>query len=250
MHSLTERERRIVEILSEEGRVSVSEISERLNVSTVTVRSDFNSLVEKGVLVKTRGGAVPAMHPEILERQRDMTDVKRRIAKEAASMVEDGDSIMICAGTTTAYIGNYLLGKRDIRIVTNSTLLLPYARMNPSINLTLVGGEFRPMAEAVVGPEPIRQLDAYHVKIAFIGTEGFSYQSGMTTQLVENSEIIKKMVRQSEKTVLLADSGKYNKVGFVKILPLESTDLIISDEGLDRTVRAEMEEKGLNLRLV
>ncbi len=250
MHSLTERERRIVEILSEEGRVSVSEISERLNVSTVTVRSDFNSLVEKGVLVKTRGGAVPAMHPEILERQRDMTDVKRRIAKEAASMVEDGDSIMICAGTTTAYIGNYLLGKRDIRIVTNSTLLLPYARMNPSINLTLVGGEFRPMAEAVVGPEPIRQLDAYHVKIAFIGTEGFSYQSGMTTQLVENSEIIKKMVRQSEKTVLLADSGKYNKVGFVKILPLESTDLIISDEGLDQTVRAEMEEKGLNLKIV
>ena len=151
MHNLTVRERKIVEILSEEGKVGVTEISERLNVSKVTVRSDFAGLVEKGVIVKTRGGAVPAMHPDILERQRDKNEVKRAIAKEAASMIEDGDTVMIVAGTTTALIGNYLLGKRDIRIVTNSTLLLPYARMNPSLNLTIVGGEFRPQAEAMVG---------------------------------------------------------------------------------------------------
>ena len=250
MHHLTERERKIVRILSEEGKVGVTEISERLNVSKVTVRSDFSGLVEKGVIVKTRGGAIPAMHPDILERQREMTDVKRAIAREAASMVEDGDSIMIVAGTTTALIANYLLGKRDIRIVTNSTLLLPYARMNPSINLTIVGGEFRPQAEAMVGPETIRQLDEFHVRKAFIGTEGFSLEAGLTTQLIESSETIRKMVQQTEQTILVADSGKYNKIGFVKILPLENMDLIITDSGLDESVRNDFIEKGLNLRLV
>jgi DeoR family galactitol utilization operon repressor len=190
------------------------------------------------------------MHPDILEKQRDMTDVKRAIAKKAASMVEDGDTIMIVAGTTTAMICNYLLGKRDIRIVTNSTLLLPYARMNPSINLTIVGGEFRPQAEAMVGPEAIRQLDSFHVKKAFIGTEGFSCGSGMTTQLIESAEIIKKMVQRTEQTILVADSGKYDKIGFVKILPLESMDLIITDSGLDKKIQKEFEEKGLNYTLV
>jgi DeoR family galactitol utilization operon repressor len=250
MHNLTERERKIVEILSEAGQIGVTEISARLDVSKVTIRSDFNSLVEKGVIFKTRGGAVPAMHPDILERQRDMTDVKRAIAKEAASMVEDGDTVMIVAGTTTAMVGNYLLGKRDIRIVTNSTLLLPYARMNPSINLTIVGGEFRPQAEAMVGPETIRQLDEFHVKKAFLGTEGFSLEAGLTTQLIESSETIRKMVEKTEQTILIADSGKHNKIGFVKILPLESMDLIITDSGLPQSVCDDFKEKGLNLRLV
>jgi len=250
MHNLTEREKKIVDILSEEGKVGVTEISERLNVSKVTIRSDFSGLVEKGVIYKTHGGAIPAMHPKILERQRDMTDVKRAIAKEAASMVEDGDTIMIVAGTTTAMIGNYLLGKRDIRIVTNSTLLLPYARMNPSLNLTIVGGEFRPQAEAMVGPETIRQLDEFHVKKAFIGTEGFSYEAGLTTQLVESSETIRKMVQRTEQAIMVADSGKYNKIGFVKILSLDSMDLIITDSGLDIGIQRELKDKGLNLRLV
>ncbi len=250
MHNLTEREKKILEILAEEGKIGVTEISERLNVSKVTIRSDFASLVEKGVIYKTHGGAVPAMHPAILERQRDMSDVKRAIAREAASMVEDGDTIMIVAGTTTALIGNYLLGKRDIRIVTNSTLLLPYARMNPSLHLTIVGGEFRPQAEAMVGPETIRQLEEFHVKKAFIGTEGFSCEAGLTTQLIESSETIRKMVECTEQAIMVADSGKYNKIGFVKILPLESMNLIITDKGLDPAVQKEFKEKGLNLRLV
>ena len=250
MHNLTEREKKILEILSEEGQVGVTALSDRLNVSKVTVRSDFSSLAEKGVIVKTRSGVIPAMHPDILERQRDMNDVKRAIAREAASMIEDGDTIMIVAGTTTAMIGNYLLGKRDVRIVTNSTLLLPYARMNPSIQLTVIGGEFRPRAEAMVGPEAIKQFDTFYARKAFIGTEGFSYKSGMTTQLIESAEIIRKMVERSEKKILIADSGKYNKIGFVKILPLDSMDLIITDSGLPAEVQKDFEEKGLNLRLI
>lgn len=250
MRSLTERERKILDLLMEDGQLSVTDISDRLRVSKVTIRSDFAGLVEKGVLIKTRGGNFPAFHPEILERQKNMTQEKHRIARAAASLVEDGDTLMIHAGTTTALTAQYLLGKRDIRVVSNSSLLLPYARISPSLHLTLVGGEFRPQAESLVGPQALKQLAEYHVKIAFIGTEGFSLEAGITSQLAENAETIRMMVSLADKVVLLADSSKYNKPGFVKILPLSVSSLIITDSDLPESARKELADEGLQLKIV
>ena len=137
---LSERERQILMLLAEDATVSVADVSDRLAVSKVTVRSDFSSLEEKGFLIRTHGGAMPAFHSSIMERNRNRTDEKNRIAKAAAAMVQDGDTVMIEAGTTTALIVRYLMGKRDLHIVTNSTLLIPYARTNPQLHLTVVGG--------------------------------------------------------------------------------------------------------------
>ena len=140
MDSLSKREKKILELLRGDTPPTIAEISKNFSVSRVTIRNDFNALVEKGILVKTRGGVIPAYHPKIIEHQRNKLAVKRRIAKEAADLVQDGDTVMILAGTTTALIGKYLLGKQDIRIVTNSTLLLPHVRVNPCLHLTVVGG--------------------------------------------------------------------------------------------------------------
>ena len=131
---------------------------------------------------------------------------------------------MIEAGTTTALIAKYLLGKRDVHVVTNSTLVIPYARFNPSLHLTVVGGEFRPSTESLVGPVALRDLEEFHVRIAFIGTDGFSLESGLTTHLVEGAEIVRKMQAQAKRTVLVADSSKWGKVGFARVLPLGEVD--------------------------
>ena len=79
--NLTEREQEIISLLAEDSAISVAEISKRLEVSTVTVRTDFANLAEKGLIVRTHGGAFPAFHRSILERQRDNTKVKARIAR-------------------------------------------------------------------------------------------------------------------------------------------------------------------------
>lgn len=150
--SLSEREKKILDILTNESSLTVNEISSRLNVSRVTVRSDFNSLEEKGLIVRMRGGAFPAYHPEILESQRTMMAEKIRIARKAASMIKDGDTVMINDGTTSSLIPKFLLGKRDIRIVTNSTLIFTYARINPSLHLTLVGENSDPHRKLSSGP--------------------------------------------------------------------------------------------------
>ncbi|MBB6480684.1 DeoR/GlpR family DNA-binding transcription regulator [Spirochaeta isovalerica] len=248
--SLSEREKKILDILMEGNNPSVNEISDLLEVSKVTIRSDFTSLEEKGLIVRTRGGAFPAFHPDILESQKHAVEEKNRIAKAAADMIKDGDTIMINDGTTTALIPKYLLGKRDIHIVTNSTLVFTYARINPALHLTLVGGSFQPSSEAIVGPVSLVDLENFHVKYAFVGTSGFSLETGMTTDLVDGAEVIKKMNQQARKTILVADSTKYGMNGFVKILSLDHLDSIICDRGLPRETFEKIRESGTDIRLV
>lgn len=248
--NLSEREREVLMLLAEDSSLSVTEISGKLNVSAVTVRHDLSSLSEKGFVVRNRGGAFPAFNPSILIRQRNMAEVKSRIAKAAAGLIGDGDTIMIEAGTTTALITQYLLGKRDIHIVTNSTLIIPYARINPSIHLTLTGGAFRPFTESVVGPVALKELEQFHVKFAFVGTDGFSLDTGLTTHLVEGAEIVKKMAAQAGSTICVADSSKYGNAGFVKVLPLENVSTLITDSGLDPAVISQIKEAGVEVLTV
>ncbi len=249
IQNLTEREREILEILMDNRANSVAEISKMLDVSSVTIRNNLNSLADKGVVVRTWGGAAPAFHPEIMARQRLMTEAKARIARAAAALVRDGDTIMIEAGTTTALIARYLFGKRDVFIVSNSNLVVPYTRANPALRLTLVGGEFRPSSESTVGPVALEQLERFHVRLAFVGTDGFSRENGLTTHLVEGAEIVKKMAAQAEQVVLTADSSKYGKSGFVRVLPLERMNRIITDEGLDISIQDELRGEGLDIEI-
>lgn len=247
---LSDREKQLVELLSEDSSISVQKISEMLGVSQVTIRNDLGSLEAKGIILRVRGGALPAFHPDILDRQKDRIAEKKRIASAAATQVEDGDTIMVNDGTTTALIPRYLLGKRDIHIVTNSTLLLPFARVIPSLHTTIVGGEFKASTEAIVGSQALSQLENYHVKFVFVGTGGFSIERGMTTHLQEGAEIVRKMTELGDKIVLTADSGKYNKDGFVRILPLERVDIIITDDGLDPEVQTRIRDLGIELIVV
>jgi DeoR family transcriptional regulator, galactitol utilization operon repressor len=244
------RHNQILEILSENASVGVTAISASLGVSQVTIRNDLKVLSTKGLIHRNHGGASPALHPSILDRQRHRPEIKSAIAKAAADMVQDGDTIMIDAGTTTALIVKHLLGKRDVRLVTSNLLALTYARMIPTLNLTLVGGEYRAETESLVGPMTLRALEEYHVKLAFIGTDGFSLENGTTTHLVEGAEVVKTLRKQSDKTVLLTDSSKYGKTGFAKILPLESVDHIICDGSLPEEVALKLKKNHLELTLV
>jgi DeoR family transcriptional regulator, galactitol utilization operon repressor len=236
-----ERERTILSLLSERGSLSVSLLSRELGVSEVTVRSDLKELEERGYLIRSRGGAYPALHQSIIERQQQNIEAKNRIARAAALLVRDGDRIMIEAGTTTALLVRYLIGKRDVQVVTNSTLVFSYARLNPALQITLTGGEFRRETESMVGPVALRTIAGLNVRLSFVGTDGFTLEKGMTTQLVEGAEIVKAMSACAEETLLLADSTKWGKTGFVNVLPLSGVDGIITDTGIGDVALRELE---------
>jgi DeoR family galactitol utilization operon repressor len=247
---LIDRERIILKLLSERGSLSVSVLSRELGVSEVTIRSDLKSLEEEGYLNRSRGGASPALHPTIIERQRFRIEEKNRIARAAAELVRDGDRIMIEAGTTTALVARYLIGKREVQVVTNSTLVFAYGRLNPSVQITMTGGEFRRETESMVGPIALRTIAGLNVRLAFVGTDGFTIDRGLTTQLVDGAEIVKAMRERAEETWLVADSSKYGKTGFVSVLPLAGVDGIITDDGLGEEAARALEEASIRVNRV
>jgi DeoR family galactitol utilization operon repressor len=244
------RQRKIIDLVAENGYLSVLELSSRLGVSAVTIRADLKILEEKGFVNRSRGGAQAPVHRSIIDRRRERVEEKTRIARAASALVENGDTIMIEAGTTTALIGKFLAGKQDVHIVTNSMLLFAYARSNPLIQITMTGGEFRRSTESLVGPMALRMIEALNVRLAFVGTDGFSMERGMTTHLVEGAEIVKAMVARAEVSVLVADSSKYGKAGFVNVLPLRAVSSIITDRGLDPRAVEELGSLPLKLSLV
>lgn len=247
---LNERESFMLDKMAREGSLTVAALARDLNVSEVTIRSDLKGLEEKGFVNRTRGGAHPAFYQDILDRQRLNVEEKNRIAAAAAEFVHDDDRIMIEAGTTTALIVRYLTGRRGVQIVTNSTLVFSYARLNPSLNIILTGGVFRKETESLVGAVAIKAIMDFNVRLAFVGTDGFSVERGMTTQLVEGSEIVKAMKNRAQETWLVADSSKYGKSGFVNVLSLSEVDGIITDSGIDGAALSSMRESALDLRVV
>lgn len=245
--NLTDRESQVLGHIVEDSGLSVSDIANRLGVSAVTIRSTLSTLADKGVIVRTWGGAAPAYHPAIVERGKTNIDVKSRVARRAADLVNDGDTIMVEAGTTTAMIGKYLFGRQNLHVVTNSTLFVPYARANPALDVTVTGGSFRAATESVVGPITLAELQRFHVRLAFVGTDGFSCDAGLTTHLVEGAEIVKAMAAAADRTVVMADSSKYGKIGFVNVLPLDAIDVLITDDALGDEAVAQMTEAGIEV---
>ncbi len=238
--SLIERKAVILDMLMEAGSVAVSELSERLAVSPVTARADLAALEKEGLLVRIHGGAVPALHPKIMERLQAEKGIKSAMAKAAAAMIEDGETVMLSAGTSIALIARYLLGKRDVHIVTNNSLVLAYARTNPQLRVTLVGGEFRPEEEGIVGPMALKAIDQFHVSKAFLGIDGASVKQGFTAHIIESADLVAKMAEQADQVVVLAVSSKFGKPGFTRILPFDGIDVLVTDNDLAEEFEEEL----------
>lgn len=245
-----EREKRILALLARDGSLSVKALSRDLGVSEVTVRAQLHELEERGLLMRTRGGAQANTMRSVLERRGQNPEEKERIARAAAALVEDDDRIMIEAGTTIAQVVRFLSGRRGVQVVTNSLLVLNYARQNPAIQVILTGGTFDAESESMVGPMALNSIRSFNVRLAFVGTDGFTIDRGMTTGYSDGAEALKAMSVQAEETWLLADSSKYGRAGFVGVMGLGDLAGIVTDSGLDEGAQEALGEVVADLRVV
>jgi DeoR family galactitol utilization operon repressor len=242
-----ERKRVILSLLAEDNRLGVSDLSKRFGVTMVTTRADLTALEEEGMLLRTHGGAMPAFHPKIMDRMRSGRDVKRLIAKAAANLINDGDNVIIGEGTTTALIAKYLLGKKDIHIVTNNTLFVTYARNNPQLRVTLIGGEFRSSEEGLVGSMALQAIGQFSVAKAFIGVTGICQKQGFNANTIEGAELVRKMADQADEVIVVVDSSKCGVAGFARILPFNKVDALVTDSGLQSEFEANLLDAGVKI---
>ncbi len=247
MIGISSREAKILELLRSGKEYPVTRLSEELGVSAVTIRGDLRDLDSKGLVVRSHGRVVAASSPQSSLRDSSNAPQKELIAKAAASLVKEGDYIMISNGSTCSLIARHLFGIKGIKVVTNSILLLPYGRANTQLDVTLVGGEYRPQAEALVGPVAISQIENYHVSTAFFGTDGITLEHGLTTSLIENAQVLQRMCAQATRRVLCVDSSKVGRRGFVRIMRVQDIDTIVTDSGFPQDLVTQLEELGVEV---
>ncbi|MCA0295828.1 MAG: DeoR/GlpR family DNA-binding transcription regulator [Actinobacteria bacterium] len=245
-----ERESAILARLAREGSLSVASLSRELGVSEVTVRTDLRNLEDRGLLARTHGGAEATGYRNVLERQLQHSGEKERIGAAAAELVQDDDLVMIEAGTTCAEIVAHLGGRRGVRILTNSTLVVRHARLHPGLTVVLTGGTFHRTSESLVGPVALRAIEDFNVRLAFFGTDGFTAGRGLTTAFSEGAEVIQAMRARAAESWLVADSSKYGKAGFVRVMDLADLTGVITDAGLDDTARTDLMNSGVSARFV
>ncbi len=245
---LNERHTDILKIVSLRRRVTVSELTERLGVSEVTIRKDLGILESMGYLVRTRGAAVLAEDREHRQtlgmRRNERIEAKRAIAARAVELVSDGDTIYLDSGSTCAALAE-LLVTRNLRVVTNSIDVMLILGEAPGIALYAVGGSYRKEAGSFIGPLALESLSSFHIETAFVGATGISPDGVFSAQNLIEAELKRAVVRASRRAVFLADRSKIGSEAFADFARPNDVDLLVTDAPVrapvvsDRSIASE-----------
>jgi DeoR family transcriptional regulator, fructose operon transcriptional repressor len=245
-----ERHRRIQRLLEERHVVRVSSLSDALGVSEVTVRRDLEALERRGFLERIHGGAVGARRirsePRYLEAMTTSPEEKRLIGRTAASLIERGDTIFLNGGTTTLEVFRHLEAPQ-VRVVTNH-VGIAMESVDREVEVILVGGHYRPPSNSVVGPFATANLRRVTASRTFIGAEGVSRRSGVTTPSAVEADIGAFMIERTRgEVVLVADHSKMGTVADFVMCGLDRIDHLITDPGIDHEYRTGLAEDGVDV---
>lgn len=243
-----ERHAQIVAWARADGRVDVSGVAARLDVTTETVRRDLTTLERQGVLRRVHGGAVPVerlgFDPEVAVRESVLTAEKEAIAKAALEEVPQDGTIALDAGTSTMRLAELLPPGRELTVVTNS---LPHAMLlatRPGLTVHIVGGRIRSRTLATADEAAQEFLRTLFVDVAFIGTNGVSVEHGLTTPDRSEAATKRALIAAARRTVVLADHTKFGADHFASFADLANVDTIVTDAGLDPELAADVEAAG------
>ncbi|WNQ09742.1 DeoR/GlpR family DNA-binding transcription regulator [Paenibacillus aurantius] len=253
-----ERLVRIVEIVNRQGKVTVAELSEALDVSPVTVRRDLERLEEEKLLRRTHGGAMAARgllreaahEKSFSEKEEAFAAEKERIAAAAAALVQEEEALLLTPGTTNMFLIRKLADKRRLTVVTNASNLPALVPPGNEWEVLLIGGKMRPKSFALVGPLAERSLDEVRVDKLFLGVDGFHMKDGLSTPSLEEASVNRRMISIAQQVIVVADHSKFGKVTFGRIASLDSVHTVITDRLLSKADREALEERGIEVILV
>jgi DeoR/GlpR family transcriptional regulator of sugar metabolism len=216
----------ILETVAAHGAVRVSELTQLLGVSEMTIRRDLDVLESRGLLTKVHGGATTmtpgsADEPGFEAKSTRERAEKRLIAQQAATLVQPHSAIAITAGTTTWALATELVDVPGLTVVTNSVRVADVLYASPRSDRTVIlTGGIRTPSDAMVGPVAVASIRSLHVDMVFMGVHGLDVAAGITTPNVEEAETNRAFVRSGRRLVVVADDTKWGVVALSSIVPL------------------------------
>lgn len=231
-----ERRQRILAVMLKQPGIRVPEVARVLGVSEGTVRNDLRALAANGQLKRVRGGAVVQAEqteaPAFAARAAVNDLAKRYIARQAADLVQDGDSILCDASSTVYHLARFWRERRNLTIITNGVELARTLATNPAHTVILLGGKLRSDAAAVSGPIAERALEDLRVKIAFMSATGLSPDSGLYEVDINEAQLKRKMLAAAGTVAVLLDASKLGKVDLTLFARLDQISRLFIDDAL------------------
>ncbi len=248
---LDARRNSILEILNRTGKVRVSELSEMLNTSEVTIRNDLSELEKSGYLERVPGGAIQTMknyyNMDLYQRRNENAEEKQAIATAAASLVKDGDIVFINAGTTTYFTALALKGFKNLKIITNSIAVAVEMSSIPTYHVELLGGNFNPQYSFTYGSLALSQLRVFKADKAILSIDGVNSHAGLTTYHAEEAEVSKLMLERSRTAIVVADYTKVGHESFRKVADITAASYLVTNQKADSSVLDELKETGISI---
>lgn len=246
----------ILNALQESGSIAVEELSERLDVSVVTIRRDLDELEQQGLLNRTHGGAV-AGHPlfyepfkndrSFMEEVKRLADEKRRIGRAAAAMIQPGETIAITPGTTTAEIIRGLPLNSNITVVTNTVNIAMELSKRKDVNVFVTGGHLRGDWFSLVGATAVQALNNLLIQKVFIGADGLDAEWGASCHNADESELNAALLNRARRRIAVVDHTKFNVVAGWRITDIGGIQAIVTDTGTSDEMIAPFEAKGIQV---
>jgi len=245
------REERIIQIISlleTDSRVEVGNLSNRFGVSEDTIRRDLRELENRGVALKTHGGALRRLAaPRSFENRLEYaTHFKSIIGEAAAGLVEDGDCLLIDSGTTALSLASSLTAEHA-KVLTNSLEVAKIISERSNLELIVLGGKWDPLHQ-LVGPSTIEQLSKYRVDKLFLGMAGLDSQHGITAPSEEEASVKLAMLNIAKQVIGLADHTKLGEVSFAYVAPATIINVLVTDDKADLGSFAGLEWKVIRVK--
>jgi DeoR/GlpR family transcriptional regulator of sugar metabolism len=245
------RQNKLLKGLRERGQMTVQELMEELKVSRDTVRRDLDQLEQRGLVTRTHGGAVyndglVRIDTTVGSRMDAFVAAKQRIAKAAAQLVHDGETLIVNGGSSTCYFAGALGAKRNLTLITNNMRILPVAPEKAIRSLHVLGGIYWPISQVTIGTVGFPDVVGISADTAVVSATGLS-AAGLTMGRIEEAAETAAMIRIAGRVIALIDQSKFGINAFARIVPLNQISVIVTDEWPPDPILAAIKKAGVQL---
>lgn len=249
---MNQRRQAILNLIREDGHAKVQKLSQIFKVSDVTIRQDLEILEEMGFVQREHGGAFLKdvgnfASTGSLANESVKTTEKQELAHKAASLIQEGESIILDSGSTTTELAKLMTGMKNLNVITNSLNIAFILGSNPSINIIVSGGEFKAPTLSLTGDMAAATFKGLHVDKCFLATAGISADMQLTYPSLSDLVVKSAMIRAANKVYLLADSSKIGVSSFASLGRISLIDTLITDSKITKEQRQALRELNIDV---
>lgn len=226
-----ERIKAILELLNEQGSVSVDDLASRLDVSPMTIRRDLDSCDKEGLLTRCHGGAFirKASITEVPYSDKSLRNIdeKKRIAERCAMLVKPNDTVYLDAGTTCLEVARKIVDIPGIRVTTNDLTIALYLSTH-DIEVYVPGGIIQKSTKSVLGESVTKTIQQMNFTVSFIGTASISNSWEVMTPTMEKMYLKRMIIERSEHSYVVADASKFHHQAMYRIEHLSKVSGLVT----------------------